>query len=225
MKKFILIISFLIFFIFPTKAHANCSFEELNKLKAVAAEATLTYEYDDNGFFNMVLSNFTDQFYVERENSPGIGGFYYSGSDVIRDSYYPGNTTYDFVFYASEFTDCDNRVLRKTSVKTPPVNPHYNQETCEGIEEYYLCGKFVDVSEYSLEDFANKLYSYRIEKAAKQAEKNIDTEEVEKTFFEIIKNFIFKNYVWILAGIIILGSASIFTILYVQKKRSIIWKK
>ena len=210
MKGKVFFLTILLLIPISTKA-LNCSYSEQARLRKIASNVTATYDYRtlDNGEikFDVTLTNFTNELYLIDSYS---GQTYYNNgtNEITLYGYNPGSKI-KYTIYPTKW-DCTYSYLTLKYVNLPYYNKFYNDKLCLN-KNYAICNKWQNVN-MSYEEFKKE-----IEKFETKPEEIIPEEEKEKTnMFDIISDFVFKYYVFILIGIVGIGVG----IEYINRKRN-----
>ncbi len=150
--------------------------------------------------------------------------YQYSNFDEIpkelKITDFKDNNTVKFEFYSRDVI-CQINHLYTEYIKLPVYNKYYKDPLCEGIEECVLCKKWVE-NNLDYNDFKKEIRRY---KENLKTEEKKEQEKVEKKsskiiqFMEVIARSIVKYYIYILIGIIFLGSLLSFIIYKKQEFR------
>ena len=195
MKKKIILLTLLVLFPVSSKA-SECSYAEQARLRNIASNVTTSYEYvenDGNVTFNVILTNITNEIYIQdyidRNNNKN---YYYNGTNEIKITGYTPGTNIRYLIYPTK-GNCTNSYLANKYVNLPYYNKYYKDSLCEG-KTYSICNKWAKVT-YTYDEFAKKINE--LDKNDEVIEENI---KEEKNIFDIISKFIFDYYIFIIAG-------------------------
>lgn len=117
------------------------------------------------------------------------------------------NNVVKFEFHSRDPV-CQTNHLLTQYVKLPPYNKYYKDSLCEGIEECNLCKKWVE-NKLSYNEFKNGVLKYKQELRIAEKKKSEQLKKESSViikYINIIAKFIVSNYIYILIGLIFLGS-------------------
>jgi len=198
----------------------ECSSKELDSLKELAKKVDITYNIynEEDKTFEINVINLNKYLYIY---DFVLGNeITYKNSNIY--TYYAkiSNTRYNYNIYASNKTNCARKLLLEKGFFVPKTNPFYNDDLCQGVEDFYLCDFWypLDITYY---DFQKKVLKYKEEKKDEKKEKD-KIENNKDDYINIIYRFITNNYTYLLMGIILLGSSLILIIKRIQKRGDII---
>lgn len=216
MKKFIKILILILFvFPIPTKAYYNsCNNSDTAKLNKVASNVLTNYTYytDNAGNlkFKIIVNNLHPYLYLY---DPQKKQTYYSKGEIEILNYAPDRTI-ELKLY-SNLDNCKGVLIHSLYVTLPPYNKYYNDQLCEGIENYKLCRRWSRMS-LSYEDFKKEVIKYK-----KSLEvKDVQADDYDKSIVEIILDFYFDYYFVILPPIVIISGIIIYMIKRKQEKEN-----
>lgn len=187
-----LIISFILLFCNISFASADCTNEEVNKLKEDADKIKVTYEHKGE-VVNEIGDVFYDRFNVEINNV---------SSDIVLEIndlglYIPdkdGKVSLELMTGDNEinvYSDKCSIKLDSIKVKLPTFNPYSLDPLCEGVDssEFSLCKKYYKPS-VSYSEFVKRVKSYRVTNKIKDNNKNSDIDN--SNIFTMIISYIVK---------------------------------
>ncbi len=167
MKKNIwlkIVLLFLCFFVTTRVNAETCSNKELNSLKDLATNIKLSYELQDDTynerheyFFNIVLINLNEKFYIQTYN--GII-YQYDNLDSRKLENYSEGQEYNFQIYASDKTNCNGKKLGTKKITVPYYNDYSQKKECLGNEKFELCQPYYGGVIESDDYFYAKLNEY-----------------------------------------------------------------
>ena len=173
-------------------------------------------------YFEITITNLTDQFYVEVTNdfteetkilnsSDGDNGIITFTWDSLSKV-----TNFTFNIYAKETTKCANVLQKTLKLRLPRKNENFDNPICEDIPEFNLCQKFVTYDYMDWDDFEAKVLDYKKLNEI-PSEKG---DEQNKSAWQKVKDFVNDNkYYFIGGGVAIVAIATGVTITIVVKKR------
>ncbi len=203
-KLLLLVVSFFIFA--PSSKAYLCDNSTKVEYQEMAKNISVNYEYtesDDDVNFSIKISNIpTDFIVLDVINNKK----YYSSSNSseILIENVSKNTSYRFDISKNEIA-CGSIVFYSHYINIPAYNKYYKDAICEGIEDYKLCNKWLNVT-ISYDEWKNKIIEY---KNSLNKEEEIP-EEKEKSWMEKIIEFYSNYYMFILPGIIIVSCSGIY---------------
>lgn len=229
MMKFKYFLLFMLFVITPIIVNAKheitnplCTDNEKVKLREEALKVNYALEkYLDKAtiYYKVTLINLNSNIKINYETKN-----YIPTSDKLEIlNLLPGITMYLNLYAA------DNHVCAGYKIHTKILNiPYYNKfkdhELCKGNEEYFLCKENTS-TKVTEEEFIRLINDY-IKNKNKPVVENPNEEkpttEEETSLNDTIIRFLIEYYIYILIGIIVLGTSGII-ILWIRKRRSIQW--
>ena len=188
MKKIIFCIFVLLF---PIIAKADCTAEEISRLKTLATKISVTYEYEEKSHtFSITFHNVHKD--LKLVNMWKTYSSKEEMADITINNLFPGYTY--SVEIISNYKNCKGKNITTKYYTTPYYNYYYNDPLCEGNETKNVCQKWVDTSSLSYEDFTNSF---------KQKETEEIQIEEEKNTYSILSD-LFVKYYYVLFGSIII---------------------
>ena len=207
MRKIIVVFILLLLIPITKVEGAVCSYSEIARLKKIASNVTVSYDYIENNssvvcnfllklqlicylkFYNIYYLNdelyFVDQSNYQRYN--------YTEEELTISNYRSGQTI-RYVFYATD-PDCDDTPLYTARVILPTYNQYYKDEVCNGIENYSLCQKW---SSHNLTytNFVQKVNEYKnsLNSPTIPVEPSMP---VEVSITQLIVDFLLDYYIYI----------------------------
>ena len=229
MKKILALIVVSFLFVTNVNAASKCSYAEQTELNGKAGNVKVSYaikEVDVKGnyinmdtgetydtskaeVFEITILNLSEDLYVVVTNdidesvrtirygntSNGMATFIWNNNDNI--------TNFTFNIYSSDKTNCKDEVYKTLYLTTPRYNNLYGYQVCQGLEDFYLCQKYVNFNKVSEGDFYKKISQYN----NKEIDDNGEQIVPEKTVFDKIINFIKQNKWFIVSGIVLVAGA------------------
>lgn len=218
----VIIFAFIVFCIGVNNVFSECNDDEFNRLKDIASNIEIRYEYigdDDDlnelGNYMLIYDNYSSDIII---SGSGDDDFYF-------DSKLLNNNAFNYIFsnsgkvkikmFASSL-ECSGRVLNSVDLKLKRKNMFYNSNECKNVNkknvDLEVCHEFVDndskINNMSHEEFLNIVDKY------------IDYDDEEDILFGI-KNFILGNRLLVFT---ILGICLICVVLLISRrnKRSVL---
>lgn len=197
--------------------YRGCDSSKISRLKSLISNINISYEYkliNGTPSFDVTINNIPSDVYFVDSKDIYYGEvqkkYYFSDTkngELTIYNYYGKGGSYKFY---SNIQGCKEVLLGKKYYKFPVYNPYYGDSLCEGISNYSLCQKWVNVS-YSHQEFEEKINEYKKSKEIKQENQNIT---YEKTIIDYIVDLYVKYYYLFLIGIIV-----VFIPVIIVKKR------
>lgn len=230
MKKlvmFLFIIAGCLFFLTDVKA-VGCNLEQRVKFNEVASKIRLTYEGNDItkvdsegeeysvSVLDLKIYNVSDQFNYKLSDGKNTVDLDYSMSVdnviTVRINDVTSIKNYVLDIYPTTF-DCYTEKIRSIKITLPKYNYESSSEICSGIEDYYLCQKYI-TTELDEDIFYQNVQNYR----DKRKSSKIEELELESSDNGIVKKITNYKYI-ILIGILAIGVIISFVVL--KKKGSV----
>lgn len=225
MNKINKILLTLILLLSFSYAKADCSEEELTKLKEEADKIEITYKHLGK-YTNEIGEEFYDRFNVKVINISN--DFYIIIDDNSDDKLAPQNNSIEkrLITGSWKFNIYSNKCTEKIDsidVKIPKFNMYSLDPLCEGVdgEDFELCGKYYNYY-ISYEDFKQRVERYRyINKIGIENGQNNKKENSNliNKIFELIKPY--KIYILYIVPSIIIFIVLIYVILK-RKNRGVL---
>ncbi|MCM1370338.1 MAG: hypothetical protein NC181_00395 [Clostridium sp.] len=200
MKKIIFTVLILLF---PIMVNATCDKHEISRLKALASQINMTYDYvekDGKVTFSVTLHNVNKALKIvdnrTRKEYNSDQEFY----EVTLEGFIYGGT-YSFNVLSNQ-KDCLNKSLFIKYYEIPYYNRFYNDPLCVLNSSKQICQKWVDTSTLSYNDFKKALTN----------DKQEQKEQQEESDYNKIMDFFGKYYYIFLTGIILIALITIFII-------------
>ena len=102
-------------------------------------------------YFRIYIANVTEDLYVIVKNQGTGEEVTYTFADVVDGiitfdaDIYVVNTNYTIEIYSSDETNCPDTKLYTLYLTLPAFNPYSETAYCEGIEDFYMCHKYLSV--------------------------------------------------------------------------------
>ena len=193
-----LFLIFILSIMFINNINAEvCNADEIKRLKEIANNVTVTYDYDEErdengiyGYYLVTVSGLTEEIYGQTSLDNEIFRFHYSSENGGVDSYNLFSDIREINIYSSK---CDDKKLRTLKLDYPYYNIYHTYSECENIsgDDLYVCGKFTD-KKISYSTFMNEINKYN-----KSDKKKNDSDE-------FLVNFIKKYFYIVIVGVIVL---------------------
>ena len=232
MKRIIMVL-LVALFIFPiTIFAADCSNEEIVKLKTAASkvEAKLVpVQYPElkgsadtdeeyvvmTNYFNILVSNLDKD--LDYKLLKGFMLIWDSDEYPVqktKDTYqYNVVDNYDsvrkFNLYISS-KKCGGNAIRTIEITLPMRNAYYNYNMCEDVRDFYLCQEFW-YQDYTGKNVKQVIEAYKNNKIDKNGKK-----KEEKSFLDKINDFVKKNYIILIGALAIILGAGV--VIFVRRQ-------
>lgn len=170
MKKYIFIFALIILILIPINIKANCNYEDQSALNKLASHVNYDYEYVGGNFFNVTISNVTNDLKLLYNNK------YYTnlnGKVVLYNL--KNNDENNIIIYSTESSRCPNISIRTLYIKLPYYNQYSEREECKEYSSFDVCSKFVkkQISQDEFEQaIEKKELQEEIEKFIKENQEN-----------------------------------------------------
>lgn len=195
MKKIFFVLFLLLF---PLMAKAECTSEEIIRLKALASKITVTYDYEEtkNGIvFSTTFHNvYKDLKIIDNRNLKSYTSRDEFGDVTIKNILFPG--TYS-ISIRSKVKKCNNENITTKYYTIPYYNSYSKDPLCKGNESNIVCQKWTNTNSLSYEDFKEALKK-------KTDENNVSTQDEQKKSNILMELYI--KYYYVFFGAIILIS-------------------
>lgn len=157
MKKIILFL--ICFLIFSSNAKASCSYSEIARLKKLATNVNISYDYEiknKEALFNITITNLTKDIYIYDT----FNDKKYTDQKEITVPGYIDGVTYRF-HIKSNNKDCIDDLLLTKFVDLPQYNKYYGDSICSGIEDYVLCQRWGSFKVKDYEEYVSNINAYK----------------------------------------------------------------
>ncbi|MDE5540013.1 MAG: hypothetical protein K2J20_05960 [Bacilli bacterium] len=174
-------------------------------------------------YFKIYISNLTEDIYVKvyDDVTEKTRTYTYASSDngtlSLEWDELRTIVNYTITVYSSNKTGCPDTKLSTLYLTTPRYNDYSEWSICEGIEEYYLCYKYLSVDEVSENEFYNLAAKYKEAKEKKQTEDDEKEKNKDKGFLGFLKT---NSIVVIITIIVVIAAGGAITVIIVKKRRS-----
>ena len=212
-SKYLILILFSLFFLIPSKVFADCSNNEISRLKILASNVNISYEpieTDSKVTYNIIFLNMTSELAI-RDITARVS-YPYTGNEMVLNGFMP-NSNYKFKIIPSN--GCDVSLAVKYA-NLPAFNVYYKDPLCEGIQNYALCQKWNN-SNVSYDTFVTEVTKYK--ESLSKPDIQVIPEENKTSILDIIFGF-FASYYYIFYIAIIVILVPI--ILYLRKKEKLL---
>lgn len=220
MKKY-LILSIFIFFAFIPHLFADCSRTEENRLKMLASQVKITYEYNDSYYddygdivkemFIISITGLTDEIYALIDETSSYFMYDPNNQTVSMDGFTSGTKT---IKIYSKNPECSTE-LRKIYLTLPKYNYYADDPLCEEIDttKFALCDKWYQF-DINYDTFLKRLEAYK--NSLNNNDEPIIDPSKDNTENPIIT--FLKKYIVYIASALVIGITII--VVAIKKKRS-----
>ncbi len=192
-----------------------------NPPDGLSEEEMNNYVYNKQ-YYRIHVTNVTEDLYVvlQKDNTKEKKTYHYSdavnGVISIDEPISTLINNYTITIYSSNKTNCPDTKLATRYTTTPMFNELSNSVLCEGIEEFYLCQKYLSasVSFDNYEDLMNKYRQGKINAKGEEIKKN---EEKKGSFATFVKEHRGLVAVTVVA---VIAAGGLVTVIIVKKQRS-----
>lgn len=208
MKKYCLLLIFIItILLLPLNVKAfGCNYTELSRLKKIAGNVSLDYEYVESNndvVFKLTFTNLQPGI-ILKDVFKNIE-YTYSNFGLVLNGYEDGKK-YRFDLYTTE-TECENKNLATLYADLPKFNQYYDDPICNDKWQYSVCSKWY-YHNLSYNDYVLKVNSFIKDQTVVPEEPIVDN-------YAYIWTFLSETYQYFLITFIVAGLAAIY---YLVKK-------
>jgi len=199
MKKFLVIVGFLFFLLYPIKADAQiCTSAEYDKALKDAYNVKITHElgFEDGlwyePYYELTISNMTKNIQILYNNV-----FYEYGMDkehpdsIIVSTFASLDSTASFSIYPVDGSPCMGYVIHTINHNLPYFNVYINTDECVAYPKFSLCARDYR-GNADADEFLVELENYIAQTGVKPVEPKEEKEE-KKGVFESIIDFYLEN--------------------------------
>ncbi|MBQ8891454.1 MAG: hypothetical protein IJ068_01150 [Bacilli bacterium] len=199
----------LFFTVLNVKAIDACTSEEMSRLKELANNVEIKYDYelfddeyeDDNGNTVNTENKFAQYKFTVLNTNDDLRIAYSIGNEsekkttkeAIENEIFNEGDHLRFAIYARTKNLCIDKILRTVDIKLSYYNNWYseNEEKCEEYKEFKYCKQFLE----------KNVDKDTIEKEFKKYSQDVNKEKRSKIWNNFVNNYLFK----ILIGIAVVG--------------------
>lgn len=185
MKLRYLLFVLLMFFTINVKAEDKCERKELNRLRELARKVEFDYDYkmiDDIAVFSLKAVNLNsdlkvmivEDFYMDKYKEFKDNDTHMASIDGFTSG---DKVAVTIIGYVPNM--CSGEILLTKTIKIPYYNYFYNNDNCEGNEDFKYCKLLVDTN-LSQKTFDNQYTAYLMEKNT--VKENNEIQVIEKDF-------------------------------------------
>ena len=170
-------------------------------------------------YFRIYISNITEDLYVVVRNETTGASTTYSFADAVNGTItfdtevYVTIMNYTIEIFSSSATNCPDTSLYTLYLTTPMYNSASESSYCEGIEDFYLCQKYLSV-DVDFTYFYDDIENYR------NGLINDDGEEIPEEEDPGFLDFVRDNVVIIIVVVVVIVAAGgLITFVVIRKQR------
>ncbi len=200
MKRIIFLLILLLIIPKVNVKALNCQFSEIARLKKIASNVNLSYDYvEKNGsvVFSVNLLNLYKDLYFVDETDNKV--YKYSKNELTLSKYKSGQTV-KYTFYSTN-PDCTDPLVT-LRVVLPTYNEFYKDPVCIGAETYSLCQKWSSHG-LSYDEFVANVTKYKEDLNIKQEESKAEKAE-QNSFINVLISLLTDYYIVIILFFIVL---------------------
>lgn len=222
-----LICIFIFVICMDVKAVDTCSTEELARLKELANNVEIKYEYElvkydvededieknYDVIFKLKVLNFHDNLKLYENNNDEDNNNYINIEDFEDTNFWPGKS-FTFQIYSYVDNDCTYKVLRNFSFKLPYYNDYYHlhKEKCDQYKEFEYCSELINQKIDKDDEEINEMF----DKYIQSLDDNKKNNKNNNTFQSILDIF---NNQFIIYGIVAVIITLIIVIIVKKNKK------
>lgn len=194
--KYLLITLLLVLFNIPL-VYAECTNEEINKIKKETEKIEITYKHlgevtkeDGSKVYNefeVTTSNIPENIYIHL--SPMTEEKFIEENKILKIKLTTGEWTYELYSSTCETT------IDEIKVKLPTFNQYSLDPLCDGVDgkDFKLCSKYYEYT-VDRDTFERRVKEYRDKHLTKEEQK-----ENKKNYMKRIVNYIKDKYIYFIA--------------------------
>lgn len=220
-RKYWLLILLLFVAILPAPIQGIfCSNLDKANQRALATNLNISYQENirnNSANFDITITNITENLIVRdalNNRDYRYGHDRNNPSEITIFGFSDGGS-YKFEIY-TDLEHCEDDLLHVIYATVPKYNPYYNDELCDGIENYRMCQRWVNF-DISYQEFVENVNQYKKSLVIDEEEEPIT--EVETSIIDYLINF-WINYYYYVLGVIIIGC--LFVIYRLRNKNKLI---
>lgn len=185
----------------PLITHAECDYQRQAELARLASNVQLTYTYNSNSGFQVIMTNLTSDLYAVDDYGKRING----GGEKIFES---SSGTVNFDIYATD-RSCSGKLVTK-SINLPSINVYSYYDECKQYPNFKYCQLWGEFS-VTNDQFTKELESYKEEVDESLTSADSGNSEVLEIILETLSNNAFM--------FIFLGCVVVIVIIYSRLKK------
>ena len=186
----------------PLITHAECDYQRQAELARLASNVQLTYTYNSNSGFQVIMTNLTSDLYAVNNYGQTI----YGGEEKTFN-YSSGTISFDI--YATD-SSCSTGKLLTKSVTLPTLNAYSYYDECKQFPNFKYCQLWGDFS-VTHDQFMKEFESYKEDVNASLTSADDGDSEVLEIILETLSNNAFM--------FIFLGCVIIIVVIYSRLKK------
>lgn len=188
----------LFILVLPLVAKAECTTQEITRLKTLASKITVTYDYEEKDYgvvFSATFHNVhKDLKIIDNRNNKA-----YSSKDEFADITlnklgFPGTYSVDI---QSKLNNCKDEKITAKYYTVPYYNSYYKDPLCVGNETKKVCQKWTNTTSLTYTQFQDALKN-KVEEQQKPIEE-------QKSNYNLLADLFVKYYYVLFGGIIVIS--------------------
>ncbi len=188
----------------PLITHAECDYQRKAELSRMASNVQLSYIYDANYGFQVILTNLTNDLYT----IDNYGNVIYGGKEHSFD-FVSGKISFDI--YSSD-SNCSGKLTTK-SIDLPTVNSFSYYSECNQYPQFKYCQLWGDFA-ISDEQFNVELKEYK-----NNINKKTYTKNDKESVLDVVLDVFNKNLFMIIFFVIVIIVTVIIKIVCLKRKK------
>lgn len=176
----------------PLITHAECDYQRKAELSRIASNVQLSYTYDSNYHFNIIITNITDDIYISYFDPGRLTDVKLSGAGEKNIGVTSGASLKFEIF--SNDSSCNGDLLLTKYITVPVYNSFNSYDECQKYPNFKYCQLWLNTS-ITNEQFDNAFSQYTTE-----LEEIRKKDDVEISIFDKIITFFNDNSYIIILG-------------------------
>lgn len=201
MKKILMI---LVACIFPCNVLASeCSNSDRQRLQDLANNIAMTVEeveYEGSPYLNVTFTGLHKDLKIY--NSLGYYYYHNFGDNIVGETTIaylePGKV---YKFQISGVNNCAFETVRTITLNAPNYNEYYNDSICDGVSDYSLCQKWINI-DMTYDEFVKNVKKYKDD--FQENTINEDNNNKSFTFYDFYNNYYWHTFFGLLIVLVIL---------------------
>ena len=154
--------------------------------------------------------------YSYEDTNNGAIAFFLTDEKGNEIEFNPKVTELSVEILASSETGCEGSALRTIYLTVPRYNNYYGLGYCDGLDDYYLCQKYVTYPEVTYEQFSKTIANEIAEREEQQEE--------ELKWYQKIWEFVVEHKTAFIAGgiIIVVAGGGTAAYIIIRRRRDIV---
>ncbi len=227
-KKILLVFIALFLLLIKIDVSAECTSDELQALKTEALnistslKLSVVFGEEDEFlgedeippyYYDLTINNMNENFYSD------VGKGNNSGEVNLEKAYLNGGYSENINVYASDSTKCPNTLVRTIYITVPFYNRFSKYDECKNYSNYDVCKENFNASKMTDSDFKEEIEKIKANEEKIRQEKE-NQKNNDKTFLNIVKNFINDNMLLVVSIIVIITLVVIIVIIIIIKNKN-----